>query len=111
MFVLENSCALLYWDRSIITDRYIVANRPDIVLVDRVAHDDNLVKAEKEKSTEYLNLAHEITAMWDVNATIIVAIVVSFNVVIAKSLDQHLFLAVGPRTGCRRQFYLRQRVM
>ena len=35
--VLENRCALLYWGRSIITDGYIVANRSDIVLVDRVA--------------------------------------------------------------------------
>ena len=85
MFVLENSCALLYWDRSIITDRYIVANRPDIVLVDRVVrraviitipHDDNLVKAQKEILSKYFDLAHEITAMWDVNATIIVIRVV-----------------------------------
>ena len=36
-FILENSCALLYWNRSIITDKYIVANIPDIVLVERVA--------------------------------------------------------------------------
>ncbi|CAH2260576.1 jg18268 [Pararge aegeria aegeria] len=33
--VLENSSALLYWDRTITIDRYITANRPDIVLVDR----------------------------------------------------------------------------
>ena len=75
--VLQNSCALLYWDRSI-TDRYIVANRFDIVLVDRVArrvvivvitfpHDDKLVEAEKGKLSKYLDLSHEITAMW--NAT------------------------------------------
>ena len=57
--VLENSCALLYRDRSFITDKYIVANRPDVVLVDRVVrravivnvtikNDDNFVKAEKK---------------------------------------------------------------
>ena len=99
--VLENNSALLYWDRTIITDRYIVANRPDIVIVDRsvrraiivditVPHDDNLVKAEKEKVSKYLDLAHEITAMWNVESTIIVPIVVSVHGLFAKSFDQHL---------------------
>ncbi|XP_061704430.1 uncharacterized protein LOC133515871 [Cydia pomonella] len=99
--VLENSRATLYWDRSIITDRTIVANKPDIVIIDRsqrravlvditIPHDENLVKAEKDKSSKYLDLAHEITAMWDVDSTIIVPIVVSANGLIAKSLDQHL---------------------
>ncbi|CAH2108107.1 unnamed protein product [Euphydryas editha] len=98
---LENSHALLYWDRSIITDRFIAANKPDIVLVDRstrraiivditIPHDDNLVKAEKEKLSKYLDLAHEITAMWNVDSTIIVPIVVSVNGLLAKSFDQHL---------------------
>ncbi|XP_063821249.1 uncharacterized protein LOC135071388 [Ostrinia nubilalis] len=69
--VLENGHALLYWDRSIITDRTIVCNKPDIVVVDRsqrravlvditIPHDENLVKAEKEKQSKYLDLAHEI---------------------------------------------------
>ncbi|CAB0030643.1 unnamed protein product, partial [Trichogramma brassicae] len=99
--VLENGRATLYWDRSVITDRTIVANKPDIVLTDRltrqailvditIPHDENLVKAEKDKLTKYLDLAHEVTAMWDVDSTIIVPIVVSANGLIAKSLDQHL---------------------
>ncbi|KAI8424045.1 hypothetical protein MSG28_002675 [Choristoneura fumiferana] len=99
--VLENGRALLYWDRSVITDRTIVANKPDIVLTDRsnrqavlvdvtIPHDENLVKAEKDKLSKYLDLAHEVTAMWDVDSTIIVPIVVSANGLIAKSLDQHL---------------------
>ncbi|KAI8429475.1 hypothetical protein MSG28_000111 [Choristoneura fumiferana] len=50
----------------------------------------NLVKAEKDKLSKYLDLAHEVTAMWDVDSTIIVPIVVSANGLIAKSLDQHL---------------------
>ncbi|CAH0702994.1 unnamed protein product [Spodoptera exigua] len=58
--VLEKDHITLYWDRSIITDRTIVANKPDIVVVDRLArrttiidvaipHDENLEKAEKDK--------------------------------------------------------------
>jgi hypothetical protein len=33
--VLENGRATLYFDRSVITDGTIVANRPDIVLIDQ----------------------------------------------------------------------------
>ncbi|CAH2261371.1 jg7883 [Pararge aegeria aegeria] len=44
-----------------------------------VPHDGNLVKAEKEKVSKYLHLAHEITAMWNVESTVIVPIVVSVN--------------------------------
>ncbi|CAG4958012.1 unnamed protein product [Parnassius apollo] len=68
--VLENDRARLYWDRAIITDRTILANKPDIVLMDRVQsriflvditipYDENLVKAETHKQTKYLDLAHE----------------------------------------------------
>lgn len=35
-------------------------------------------------------LAHEITAMWNVDLTIIVSIVASVNRLVAKSFDQHL---------------------
>ncbi|CAH2215814.1 jg25700 [Pararge aegeria aegeria] len=81
--------------------RYITANRPDIVLVHRsvrraiivditIPHDDNVVKAKKEKVSKYLDLAHEITAMWNVESTVVVPIVVSVNGLLAKSFDQHL---------------------
>ncbi|CAH2239942.1 jg3373 [Pararge aegeria aegeria] len=77
------------------------ANRPDTVLVDRsvrrattvditVPHDDNLVKDIKEKVSKYLDLAHEITAMWNVESTVIVPIVVSVNGLLAKNFDRHL---------------------
>ncbi|CAH2211239.1 jg12295 [Pararge aegeria aegeria] len=55
-----------------------------------IPHDDNLVKAEKEKVSNYLDLAHEITAMWNIESTVVVPIVVSVNGLLAKSFDQHL---------------------
>jgi hypothetical protein len=48
------------------------------------------VKAEKDKSRKYLDLAHEVTSMWDVDSTNIVPIAISANVLITKSLDKHL---------------------
>ncbi|KAJ8714401.1 hypothetical protein PYW07_002626 [Mythimna separata] len=99
--VLDNGHITLYWDRSIITDRTVVANKPDIVVVDRIGrraiivdisvpHDENLVKAEKEKQNKYIDLARDVVDMWEVDSAIIVPIVVSGNGLIAKSLDEHL---------------------
>ncbi|CAH2230820.1 jg15280 [Pararge aegeria aegeria] len=56
------------------------------IIVDiTIPHDDNLVKAEKEKVSKYLDIAHEITAMWSVESTVVVPIVVSVNGLLAKS--------------------------
>ncbi|CAH2235049.1 jg5026 [Pararge aegeria aegeria] len=46
------------------------------------------INAEKEKV--YSDLAYEIDAMWNVESTVIVPIVVSVNGLLAKSFDQHL---------------------
>ena len=55
-----------------------------------VPHDENLVKAEKDKQFKYLDLAREVVDMWDVSTAVIVPIVVSANGLIANSLDEHL---------------------
>ena len=55
-----------------------------------VPHDENLVKAEKDKQIKYLDLAREVVDMWEVDSAIIVPIVVSAHGLIAKSLDQYL---------------------
>ncbi|CAH2239471.1 jg21479 [Pararge aegeria aegeria] len=83
--VLERDSVRLYWDRSIITDRTILANKPDIVINDRaqssvflvditIRYDKNLVRAETEKKRKYLDLSHEIIAMWHVEYTEIILI-------------------------------------
>ncbi|XP_052744232.1 trypsin, alkaline C-like [Bicyclus anynana] len=88
--VLERGGVRLYWDRSIITDRTILANKPDIVVLDRaqsrvflvditIPYDENLVRAETEKKRKYLDLALEVTAMWHVESTEIIPIVISAN--------------------------------
>ncbi|CAG4944763.1 unnamed protein product [Parnassius apollo] len=116
--VLENDRARLYWDRAIITDRTILANKPDIVLMDRaqsriflvditIPYDENLVKAETDKQTKYLDLAHEVTDMWGGLPTEIIPVVVSANGLIPVSLSGHLrdWDYVADRSGlkCRRR--------
>ncbi|PZC77931.1 hypothetical protein B5X24_HaOG202738 [Helicoverpa armigera] len=55
-----------------------------------VSHDENFVKAENEKQMKYLDLAHEVVAMWSVDTAVVVPIVVMANGLIAKSLDEYL---------------------
>ena len=57
-----------------------------------VRHDENLVKAEKDKQIKkYLDLAHdEVVDMWNVDSAISVPIVVSANGFTANSLEQYL---------------------
>ena len=66
-----------------------------VVIDVTISHDDNLVKAEKEKLSKCSDLAHEITAIWDVNATIIVPIVVSVN---STNISRGYRLGVVSRT-------------
>ncbi|CAH2234313.1 jg7452 [Pararge aegeria aegeria] len=61
--VLERDGVRLYWVRSIITDRKVLANKPDIVIMDRAQSRvflvditiPNLVRAETEKNLRVSN--------------------------------------------------------
>ncbi|CAH0585771.1 unnamed protein product [Chrysodeixis includens] len=66
------------------------SERRAIILDIIVLHVENLMKAEKEKQLKYLDLAHEVVSIWEVDSAIIVPIVVAANGLIAKSLNQHL---------------------
>ena len=71
---LKNDNFKLYWNRSIITDKTIPANRPDINFTNKkkttyfihiaVPNTHNLAKTITEKQSEYQELANEICAMW-----------------------------------------------
>ncbi|XP_017299838.1 B-cell receptor CD22 [Diaphorina citri] len=74
--VLENENMKIYWDSTVVTDRRIEANRPDIVLVDKnektvklidIAHpaDHNILHSTATKIHKYQDLATEIRNMWD----------------------------------------------
>ena len=74
------------WDVPIITDRKIVANRPDLVihnkkertclLIDVAVPDDrNILMKEAEKIIKYKDLEIEITRMWNVRARTVPVIV------------------------------------
>ena len=72
--VLENDNFKLYWNRSIITDKTVPSNRPDITLMNKttknaflidiaVPNTHNLAKIVTEKQEKSRELANEISVM------------------------------------------------
>jgi hypothetical protein len=73
--VEENDNFKLYWNRSIITDKTIPSNRPDITFMNKktkstfladiaVPNTHNLAKTITDKQNKYRELANEICALW-----------------------------------------------
>jgi hypothetical protein len=99
--VLESDNFKPYWNRSIITDKTIPFNRPDITLTNKktknaflidiaIPNTHNLAKTITEKQKKYQELANEIRAVWKLDAVQVVPIVISATGIIPKSLSQSL---------------------
>ncbi|XP_055543144.1 uncharacterized protein LOC129728715 [Wyeomyia smithii] len=101
--VLENSCIKLYWNREIITDVLIHANRHDIVVYDKrmkrvtiidiaVPLDRNFQSTFSTNITKYHNLAEELKQMWQLEEVRIVPVIISateiFPCTQLRSLDE-----------------------
>ena len=95
--VLENSRSKLYWDRSMITDRTIRANKPDIVLFDKVGKkiilfdvavplNHNLQSTYNTKIEKYTDLANELKTMYHMERVDISPIIISATGLIPKKL-------------------------
>jgi len=99
--VLENDNIKLYWNRSILTDKTIHFNRPDITFINKktkntflidiaVPNTHNLAKTITDKHNKYQELANEMCAMWKQNTAQVIPSVISSTAVIPKSLLQSL---------------------
>jgi hypothetical protein len=97
--VLENDNFKFYWNRSILTDKTVPFNRPDITFMNKetkntfliataVPNTHNLTKTIIGKKNKYQEPAHEICAMWKQKAAQVIPIVTSSAAVIPKSLSQ-----------------------
>ncbi|KAL1447199.1 hypothetical protein WDU94_005635 [Cyamophila willieti] len=98
--ILENHKFKLYWDTTIVTDRHLPHNRPDIVLVNKeektvklidIAHpnDHNLIPSMSEKIRKYQDLGIEIKDMWNMNNVDIIPVIISTNGLIHPTLYEH----------------------
>jgi hypothetical protein len=85
--VLENDNFKLYWNCSILTDKTIPFNRPDITFMNKktrnilliditVPNTHNLATTITDKQNKYQELANEICAMWKQNAAQVIPIVI-----------------------------------
>lgn len=99
--ILENAESTLYWDRTLLTDRTIGANRPDITYIDKVSktavlidiavpHTSNLKSTCEEKVNKYRELSQEVKTLWKLNTVTILPIVVSATGVVPVSLMESL---------------------
>ncbi|KAL1448423.1 hypothetical protein WDU94_012335, partial [Cyamophila willieti] len=90
----------ILWDMSIITDRQINANRPDIVIHDKkkkicllvdvaVPDDKNVAIKETEKRMKYKDLELEISRMWNTRARIVPVVMGALGT-IKKGFEEHL---------------------
>lgn len=99
--VKENYQAKIYWDQTIVTDRAVQHNRPDIMFLDKqlkkvwlldisVPLDDNIGKAYREKVSKYELLCQEIKAVWQVPHIKTIPIIISANGIVHKKVKAHL---------------------
>ncbi|KAL1448377.1 hypothetical protein WDU94_008928 [Cyamophila willieti] len=99
--VLESTRYTVYYDRSVITDRTVSNNRPDIIVHDKqqksaflvdiaIPNTHNIESTIVEKKRKYTELLEEIKKMWHLNHATIVPIVLSATGIIPKSLHQNL---------------------
>jgi len=101
--VLENENFKLHWKRSILTDKTVPFNRPDITFMNKktkntftllidiaVPNTHNLTKTITDKQNKYQELANEICSVWKQKAPQMIQIVISSTGVIPKSLSQSL---------------------
>jgi len=97
------------WDVAVITDRTILANRPDVVLHDKtektcllidvaISDDSNLNTKETEKLSKYKDLEIDVSRMWRLRTKIVPVIIEALGTV-KRGLDQNFQLLPGHRSA------------
>ncbi|KAF2893595.1 hypothetical protein ILUMI_12577 [Ignelater luminosus] len=97
--LLENSNTKLYWNQSVITDRTINYNKPDIIFMNKEHKRTYLVeiadpltnhlqRKHTEKIQKYIELAAEIKDMWEQREVKIIPVILSTTAVIPHTLHR-----------------------
>jgi len=90
--VLDSERYLIMWDKAIITDLTIAANRPDIVFSDKLNKrtllidvscpcDSNIALKHTEKVTKYQLLKDEVHRMWGTSVSVVPVVVGALGIV------------------------------
>lgn len=98
---LEDQHFRIYWDNPIQTDKTIIANRPDIVLVNKgtketflidvaIPNDNNVEAKYNEKMEKYTELAIEVKRIWKQNKVHIIPFIISATGITPSSFKYSL---------------------
>ncbi|KAF7655094.1 hypothetical protein LDENG_00060930, partial [Lucifuga dentata] len=93
--VVENGRAKVLWDFKFQTDKQLLANQPDMVVVDKeqkravvidvaVPADSNIRKKEHQKIQKYQGLKEELERMWKVKSKVVPVVTGALGAVIPK---------------------------
>lgn len=99
--VLQNENYIVYWDRTIITERTVPHNRPDMVVYNKsektvqiidfaITSNINLNTTISTKINKYVQLSEEIKRQWQVEKVTTIPIVISSTAAIPKTTTQAL---------------------
>ncbi|KAF7647953.1 hypothetical protein LDENG_00164190, partial [Lucifuga dentata] len=93
--VVENGRAKVLWEFKFQTDKLLLANQPDMVVVDKeqkkavvidvaVPADSNIRKKEHEKIEKYQGLKEELERTWKVKSKVVPVVIVALGAVTPK---------------------------
>ena len=99
--VLENKNYKLYWDRSVLIDKTVAHNTPDIVLVNRrskvvyfidiaIPNTTNMNITHAEKIRKYTDLAIEVKEQWKLSKIYTLPVIIFATGVVHKSIFSSL---------------------
>lgn len=97
--ILDNETHTIYWDRQIITDHQITANKPDITIINKISKtivivdvaiplNKNVQKTYATKINKYLPLIAELKDMYRAKKVEIIPVVLSATGLVPHSLVQ-----------------------
>ncbi|XP_045477891.1 uncharacterized protein LOC123683040 [Harmonia axyridis] len=98
--LLQNATYNMYWDGTLVTDRAVAHNRPDITLFDKVRKtcllieftipaDDNITRAYSEKVTKYTDLAFQLRKMYALESVSVLPMIISVNGMVERHLIEN----------------------
>ncbi|XP_044760793.1 uncharacterized protein LOC123318242 [Coccinella septempunctata] len=98
--LLLNHRYKLYWDSTLITDRGVAHNRPDVALFDEekktcllldftIPADENLARAYSDKISKYGDLAYQLREMYDLRSISILPLIMSVNGLVERHLVEN----------------------
>ena len=106
---LENDTHKLLWDFDIQTDHWILAGRPNLIIINKkkkkicqivdfaVPADHRIKRNECEKRDKYLDLARELKKLWNMLVTIILIVIGAFGTVTKRLFKGLEDVEVGGR--------------